>query len=616
MVDTELKDLKLKYLHSESQYEKAERAKDLCNYYWKNSLYEEALNIGLEGLKFAEDIQNKALMFELNTSIGISQHVQGHYVIAREYFEKADKIADELQLPHLKIRSYINLGNVAYHLYDRIEGLSYYFKGVKLSENTKINQYIPRLYNNIANCYSELNQNDRALEYYKKSLKITKEASNYANLHFNIGNLYLSENDYALALGYFKKARDLFKNLNQYHYYVHSINYIGKVYVIKQDYDKALTIYKESLKISEQFNLLHYKESVLLSLADIYTIMNDFKQAKEYYTYFLNNKNIENKRTLSNFYKSYINYNKKLGDISTAFRFMERLLSLNDELFNEEIAKQATLMNAKFDYEHNKKELEISRLRNIELVSYQKVIENQKNELISLSKSKDNILGMISHDLKNYIGSISSILEIASIKDQCFKENKYVGLISNICDKSVTLVKDILLLNRIETDDYILDLEKYDINLDLQHIKENLMLLANKKDIEVIFNFSNTPLICMIQIDSFHRIIDNLFMNALKFTNPKGSISINITKTFLQNKAWAEIRIIDSGIGIPNEHIPYIFDKHTSYGRKGTQGEESTGLGLFIVKRLIDLHQGNIEVNSVEGQGSEFIVYLPLIIED
>ncbi len=617
MEDFHLKELQNQYLNSDNATEKAWKAKELCDYYWKNSQYEKAHEIGLEGLKIANDLQDKDLLYELNTSIGINVHVQGHYVSAKKCFEVADSIAEEIRNPLYMIRSTINLGNSAYHLYDHVESLALYQKGVLLSEEYNELRYLPRLYNNIGNSYSDLKQFDKALEYYKKSLRITKESTNYANLHFNIGNLYMEKLDYALALGYFKKAKRLFKELNQYHYYIHSIDYIGKVFLLRHDYQNALISFKEAYSLCEEFNLLHSKESVLLSLADTYIKLNDFDKAEECFLYFLQkNEKFDYKRTQVDFYQGYINFNKQKDNIPLAFQYMEKLIALKDELFNEEIAKQSSLITAKFEYEQNKKELQIINLKNIELVKYQKVIEQQKDELIALSKSKDSILSMISHDLKNYIGSISSILEIAYLKDKSFKDNKYIGLISNICDKSVALVKDILFLNRIECDDFNLELKKYNINTELQHMKENLSLLADKKDIKLILEITNEESSCLLNIESFYRIIDNLFMNAVKFTQPGGEIYIKTSIISIEENLYYRIHVIDTGIGIPESIIPQLFEKHSTPGRRGTQGEESTGLGLFIVKRLLDLHHGLISVQSVEGQGSEFIISFPILVSE
>ena len=106
--------------------------------------------------------------------------------------------------------------------------------------------------------------------------------------------------------------------------------------------------------------------------------------------------------------------------------------------------------------------------------------------------------------------------------------------------------------------------------------------------------------------------MDNLCFNAIKFTNAEGTITI---KTRVEDKI-VNIHIIDTGIGIEKEMIGRLFEKYTKAGRKGTAGEASTGLGLYIVKQIIGLHNGSIEVFSEVGKGSEFIMKLPIVINE
>lgn len=81
----------------------------------------------------------------------------------------------------------------------------------------------------------------------------------------------------------------------------------------------------------------------------------------------------------------------------------------------------------------------------------------------------------------------------------------------------------------------------------------------------------------------------------------------------INDLSYAEISVIDYGIGIPKDKIPYLFEKFSKAGRKGTSGENSTGLGLSIVKRLVELHSGIISFKTEETKGTEFIIQLPIL---
>ena len=103
--------------------------------------------------------------------------------------------------------------------------------------------------------------------------------------------------------------------------------------------------------------------------------------------------------------------------------------------------------------------------------------------------------------------------------------------------------------------------------------------------------------------------MDNLISNALKFSKDNDKIEIRLDK---ENK-MAIIEVKDHGLGIPKDMLPHLFERFSKAGRTGIHGEESTGLGLSIVKQILERHKGEIEVDSIENQGSTFTIKLPAL---
>jgi signal transduction histidine kinase len=115
------------------------------------------------------------------------------------------------------------------------------------------------------------------------------------------------------------------------------------------------------------------------------------------------------------------------------------------------------------------------------------------------------------------------------------------------------------------------------------------------------------PAWVQINHEKFQRVMDNLIGNALKFSRERSNIEIDISKKDFK----IIIEVKDKGIGIPPNKLPIIFEAFTKAGRPGLNGEQSTGLGLSIVKQIVEKHNGTIEVESDEGKGSVFRVILP-----
>lgn len=609
MIDSDIQSMIDEYSGLKELSEKSHLGLSICDKLWNTGSYEDARKYGYEALEIAEKLDDKVLIFDILTSVGISYAIQGEYLKAKEIFEKSYLIAQKIQNTKMIIKAYINLGNIELNISNNQGAVNFYFEAVRLCEEINYTDLLAKLYNNIGNVYVDLGKCKEALEYLKKSLKVLKPSDSPANIFYNIGNLYKKEKNFALALGYFKRAFTMFEENKNIHYMIYCYLVTGEIYVEKEQYSKAETCAIKSLELSKKHKLDFYAADAYFLLAETYNKLDDYKRALEHYhLVFELVDSVENQQLLMSFYQCYSEFNHKYGNDQEAYQSFLKYNEIKDKIYNQDLLKNIAVMTANFDYEQNKKELEISRLKNIELVKSQKLIEQQKEELIKLNKSKDNILSMISHDLKNYIGSIKSALEIATLKDKSLSENKYLMMIEDLNEKAYSLVKDILEMNKLEFDNILLEKIPLDINEKIKHIKDNLIFIAKQKDISLSFEFCENPLFCMINLDKFHRIIDNLCINAVKFTHPKGSIKIKTSQT----DDSAVISFVDTGIGIAEDLIPHLFEKYSKLSRKGTLGEESTGLGLYIVKKLIDLHNGEIEVRSSLGKGSEFVVKIPL----
>jgi two-component system sensor histidine kinase VicK len=113
---------------------------------------------------------------------------------------------------------------------------------------------------------------------------------------------------------------------------------------------------------------------------------------------------------------------------------------------------------------------------------------------------------------------------------------------------------------------------------------------------------------CKLNKSKIMSAMDNLILNAIKFSFNDSVITIRLTN----DDRYAVLSVIDTGIGIPESIQKVIFEPYTIAGRSGTCNEKSTGLGLSIVKKIVDMHNGEIRVESVEGKGSRFILQFPL----
>ena len=174
----------------------------------------------------------------------------------------------------------------------------------------------------------------------------------------------------------------------------------------------------------------------------------------------------------------------------------------------------------------------------------------------------------------------------------------------------LSLINDILDLGKSTANKSSENFTKLKITKIIEHCINTLQASANKKNIQLKFTYPKRFEDLHINGEevSLIRIFTNLISNSLKFTEKQGLVSLQLN----QNKEKIEVIIKDNGIGIPDDKIPVLFDKYTSASQSGTDGEKSTGLGMSIVKTLVDMHKGNISIFSKVGVGTIITLSFPL----
>lgn len=163
-------------------------------------------------------------------------------------------------------------------------------------------------------------------------------------------------------------------------------------------------------------------------------------------------------------------------------------------------------------------------------------------------------------------------------------------------------------ISQLEDESFKLDSLKLDI-VDL--IQKSIRILDSaieKKNISIDLQHPENRIICDVNPQKMSRVFDNLLSNAIKFSRENAKISIRV---FSNKDHNIIIEIEDYGIGIPKNLQALIFDKFSKARRIGLGGETSTGLGMSIVKQIVELHRGKISLKSTEGKGTCFTIELP-----
>lgn len=294
-------------------------------------------------------------------------------------------------------------------------------------------------------------------------------------------------------------------------------------------------------------------------------------------------------------------------------RKSQKLINDKEVLSKENLLREYKLLSQKYDLLLNNtvKMTKIGDSFQQKLLKANDTIQDQFQKLQKLNKAQEEILGIVAHDLRNPITAISWTCDL--IKDDFEEEmgeegKEYVQMIQGSCDSMNFLINDLLEVAKLESDDYKLELNPENICDLIRQAIERLTEKFDEKSINLSLDLGEDKIIVLAHRERIWQLVSNLITNAVKFTENGGTI---IVSTEVKD-GNVLIKFSDNGIGIPPEIIPILFDKFTKASRKGTEGESSTGLGMSIAKRLVELHFGKIWLESEVGKGTDFFVELPI----
>lgn len=242
-----------------------------------------------------------------------------------------------------------------------------------------------------------------------------------------------------------------------------------------------------------------------------------------------------------------------------------------------------------------------------EKIAYEKAIE--------LESIKSQFFSNISHEFKTPLNIILATMQVINknienksiISIKGANLDRYMNSIKQNCYRLLRLVNNIIDISKIDYGYYDIELGNYNIVSVVEDITMSVLEYVNNKGIELVFDTEVEEEIIACDPDKIERIILNLLSNAIKYTEADGKISVNI----YSDKENVYITVSDTGIGIPEEKINKIFERYEQIDNKLTRNFNGSGIGLSLVRSLVEMHEGRVWVESKVNEGSKFIISLP-----
>ena len=225
-----------------------------------------------------------------------------------------------------------------------------------------------------------------------------------------------------------------------------------------------------------------------------------------------------------------------------------------------------------------------------------------------LELSRREFVANVSHELRTPLATVKSYAETLMDVDDLPLKNKFLGVIVKETDRMTRIVKDLLTLTKLdEKQAGPPALEKIDIRAFLEDVVGKMQLTAQKNELALSYKAVNETPVFEGDRDKLEQVVVNILSNAVKYTSPGGKIDVFSGRIY--NDIY--VKVVDTGMGIPKENLPRIFERFYRVDKARSRETGGTGLGLAIAKQIMDDMGGGIRISSQEGVGTEVVISIP-----
>ncbi len=460
-------------------------------------------------------------------------------------------------------------------------------------------------------------EQELALDYFKKSLLLYRNIDDkrgQASVLVSIGNVYTTLNAQTEALKCYRESLALYEHTKDIQGKAVALRNVGSVYATIGEASEALSHYEQSLNIMREVGDKRGEASVLLSLANLYLKAEgnalDFSLIKFYLDSALPiAESIKARVLIYEIHRAYAEMYELMEDYKNALFHHKAFLNVKESLMSEEARKKLRNQQITNAIEKSEKEAELYRLKNQELSEANRALKE-------LNDLKTELMGFAAHDLKAPLQSIMTFAElIHASPDDRESVAEFSQNIFNASERMFNLVKSLLQSTAIELGKIDINLHVTNVSPLIQNTVDQNLPKASAKSQHIHSDIAENLLV-NIDPERFSEVLDNLISNAIKYTPSGKNIWIKAQRKLppAQQGASVLISVRDEGQGLSEEDMQKLFGRFQKLSSQPTAGEHSSGLGLYISKKYIEMMGGKIWAES-EGKdkGATFFIELPAV---
>ncbi len=591
-----------------------------------------ALIVGIKAKQIAENYDFTDLLPQINGFIGV---IYFHYKYdmknaipyLQESLKRSMQVNDSIRLAY----SYNNLGDV-YTMSGNISlALKYSEESIKIFKKLDNKSGIAYGYINMGLINQEEKKYDIASEYFTKALEIRKkigDSTGYASALYQLAKTQQYQGHLDLSMLNYNKSYNHHKKIKNLTYTAYCLNGMATIYFKRGEFKKSLNNYLKAIELHDKKQ--HYFGLVedYLGIAMVYAELDMNAEGKDALDKALeiskklemHPKVLETYKVSAKFYQTINNKDAALAALNKfvvlydSILFLQQIEVLEDVKSNYET--QQSLQLAKQELESKSTERKyliiiIILMIIIGLILLWRIqLQNKMNKkLHEANNTKDKLFSVLSHDLRSPFNTIVGFSDM--IRKTVSEEDKevlhYSELVYQKSIETLRLVDNLLTWTRSQSNKIVFNPKSVSINKIFEPLESTFKY--SEVNNELTLEFENKVVGKVnIDIDITMIILTNLISNALKFTPKDGRVKVI---AFVEKNKLI-IKVNDNGVGMNKTTLKMLRQNQIIVSSKGLKNEGGTGLGLSICNDLISLHNGNLHIESNEGNGTEFTVSLPV----
>lgn len=577
-----------------------------------------AIETAMQGLEYANATDYTDLTATANNVLGIIYDSIGDYTKSIEYYTISLELFSKINNEQGMARTMSNLGLSYINQGNYYQALQLFNQTLKIMERHSMHSSMAILIGNIGDLYTNLVDYDKALNSYLLSLQLHETSGDIKGqiqTLISLGNLSRKQADFDKALEYLYKAHSqaqgdpLLESSAKFT--------IGNVYNDQEEYWKALEYYQNCIDIlpvspDEYPTAIRAIANQGMIYANTGFVDYDPQKAEELLTYALKHLHSSGARQaeyeICNILSVLMKDQQRWQEFAEYF---QRYHELEKEIYNQELQRQIY----KLEYENLIAKVEqqaaIEKARAEEREAHVQELSRLNSELTKASKMKDEVIGIVAHDLKNPLASIIMNAEMIIGYHQQLSPTQILKIINSVLGatkKMNEIIHNLLDIQALDSGNLSLHPQPCSIKSIMEALVQEYSSRAHEKSITITLNIPlNMP---TVWADPFavRQILDNLLSNAIKYSPPGRAISIST----VANQHTVQISVEDQGPGIPPEEVPMLFQRFQKLSARPTAGEHSTGLGLSIAHTMAHMMNGRLWYEQKSTPGALFIVELPV----